>query len=107
LMVFFSVGHDPTQKDRQGPDMGTQYRSMAFYTNNQQKKVVESYIAQINAARVFDREIVTQVVPFSAFYPAEDYHQNYLAKHPNDPYIAYHDMPKIQRLKQTYPELYR
>jgi peptide-methionine (S)-S-oxide reductase len=107
LMIFFSVAHDPTQKDRQGPDIGTQYRSMVFYSSEEQKRIVESYIAQINAARVYARAIATEVVPYSAFYQAEDYHQNYLAKHPSDPYIAFNDQPKIERLKRSYPELYR
>ena len=107
LMIFFSVAHDPTQKDRQGPDMGTQYRSAVFYTNDEQKKIVETYIAQINAAKVYDRAIATQVAPYSAFYAAEDYHQEYLTKHPDDPYIQFNDLPKIERLKRQYPELYR
>jgi peptide-methionine (S)-S-oxide reductase len=107
LMIFFSVAHDPTQKDRQGPDVGTQYRSAVFYTSDEQKKIAESYIAQINKAKVYNSAIATQVVAYSAFYPAEDYHQDYLAKHPDDPYIAYNDLPKIKRLKQTYPDLYR
>jgi peptide-methionine (S)-S-oxide reductase len=107
LMIFFSVAHDPTQKDRQGPDMGTQYRSAVFYTSDEQKKIVEAYIAQINAAKVYDRGIATQVAPYSAFYAAEDYHQEYLTKHPDDPYIQFNDLPKIERLKKVYPERYR
>jgi peptide-methionine (S)-S-oxide reductase len=107
LMIFFSVAHDPTQRDRQGPDIGTQYRSAIFYTNAEQKKIAEAYIAQINAAMVYDKAIATQVVPFSAFYQAEDYHQDYLTKHPDDAYIRYNDMPKVERLKRTYPEMYR
>jgi peptide-methionine (S)-S-oxide reductase len=107
LMIFFSVAHDPTQKERQGPDIGTQYRSAIFYTNAEQKQIAEAYVAQINAAKVFDREIATKVVPFSAFYRAEDYHQDYLTKHPNNAYIRFNDLAKIERLKQRYPELYR
>ena len=107
LMIFFSVAHDPTQKDRQGPDIGTQYRSAVFYTSDEQKKILEAYIAQINTAKVYDRTIATQVAPYSAFYAAEDYHQDYLSKHPNDPYIQFNDLPKIERLKKQYPEVYR
>lgn len=107
LMIFFSLAHDPTQKDRQGPDIGTQYRSAVFYTSGEQKKILEAYIAQINAAKVYDRAIATQVAPYSAFYAAEDYHQEYLTKHPDDPYIRFNDLPKIERLKRQYPELYR
>lgn len=107
LKIFFSVAHDPTQKDRQGPDIGSQYRSIVFYGNDEQKKIAETYIAQINAAKVYDHAIATQVVPFSAFYQAEDYHQDYLANHPDNAYIRYNDLPKIERLKKTYPELYR
>src|SRR6266446_10925371 len=107
LMIFFSVAHDPTQKNRQGPDIGTQYRSVVFYANDQQKKIAEAYIAQINAAKVYDRVLATQVVPSSAFYQAEDYHQDYLAKHPDNAYIQYNDLPKLERLKHGYPEIYR
>ena len=107
LKIFFSVAHDPTQKDRQGPDMGSQYRSAIFYTSEEQKKVAESYIAQIDAARVYDRKIATQVAALTAFYQAEDYHQDFLKKHPDDPYIQFNDLPKIERLKRSYPELYR
>jgi len=107
LMIFFSLAHDPTQKDRQGPDIGTQYRSAVFYTSGEQKKILEAYIAQINAAKVYDRAIATQVAPYSAFYAAVDYHQEYLTKHPDDPYIQFNDLPKIERLKRQYPGLYR
>jgi peptide-methionine (S)-S-oxide reductase len=107
LMIFFSVAHDPTQKDRQGPDIGTQYRSVIFYTNAEQKKIAEAYIGQINDAKVYERAIATQVVPFAAFYQAEDYHQDYLTRHLDNPYIQFNDLPKIGRLKQSYPELYR
>jgi peptide-methionine (S)-S-oxide reductase len=107
LMIFFSVAHDPTQKDRQGPDIGTQYRSAVFYESDEQRKIAEAYIAQINAAKVYEHPIATQVVASSAFYQAEDYHQNYLRKHPDDAYIRFNDLPKLERLKQTYPGLYR
>ena len=107
LKIFFSVAHDPTQKDRQGPDMGTQYRSAIFYSTEEQKKIAEGYIAQIDAAKVYDRKIETQVAPLAGFYEAEEYHQNYLTRHPDDPYIQSNDLPKIQRLKKGYPQLYR
>jgi peptide-methionine (S)-S-oxide reductase len=107
LMIFFSVAHDPTQKERQGPDIGTQYRSAIFYGSAEQKKIAEAYIAQIDAAKVYEREIATEVVPYAAFYRAEDYHQDFLLKHPDNTYIRFNDLPKIERLKQRYPELYR
>jgi peptide-methionine (S)-S-oxide reductase len=107
LMIFFSVAHDPTQKDRQGPDIGTQYRSEIFYQTPEQKRIAEAYIAQINAARIYERPVVTQLVAGAPFYPAEDYHQNYMQQHPGDPYIVFNDRPKLERLKSTYPELYR
>ena len=106
LRVFFSVAHDPTQLNRQGPDTGTQYRSAIFYANDEQKKIAESYIAQLEQAKVFDRRIVTQVSPLQAFYPAEAYHQNYAALHPNNLYIVYNDAPKVEHLKQQFPDLY-
>ena len=107
LMIFLSIAHDPTQKDRQGPDIGTQYRSAIFYGNAEQKKIAAAYIAQINAAKVYEHEIATEVVPFSAFYRAEDYHQDFLMNHPDNAYIRFNDLPKIERLKHQYPELYR
>ena len=107
LMIFFSVAHDPTQKDRQGPDIGSQYRSAVFYTSAEQKKIAEAYIAQIDAAEVYDRPLATQVAPLSGFYQAEDYHQDYLKNHRDDSYVRFNDLPKLERLKQTYPELYR
>jgi len=106
LRVFFSVAHDPTQLNRQGPDEGTQYRSVIFYGSDEQKRVAEAYIAQLDQAKVFSHRIVTQVVPLSAFYPAEAYHQNYAALHPNNPYIAYNDAPKVEHLRQEFPDLY-
>ncbi len=106
LRVFFSVAHDPTQLNRQGPDEGTQYRSSIFYANDDQKRIAQAYIAQLDKAGVFPRPIVTQVVPLQAFYPAEAYHQNYAALHPNQPYIVFNDAPKVEHLRQEFPELY-
>ena len=107
LKVFFSVAHDPTQLNRQGPDHGTQYRSAIFYRDDAQKKVVQAYIDQLGAAKIYPDKIVTQVAPLVAFYPAEDYHQNYLALHPNQPYIVINDLPKVEALKTKFPALYR
>ncbi len=106
LRVFFSVAHDPTELNRQGPDTGSQYRSSIFYGNDEQKRIAEAYIAQLDNAKVFPRRIVTQVVPLKAFYPAEAYHQNYAALHPDNPYIVYNDAPKVVHLQQQFPELY-
>jgi peptide-methionine (S)-S-oxide reductase len=106
LRIFFSVAHDPTQLNRQGPDEGSQYRSAIFYSSDQQKHVAEAYIAQLNQAKVFDKRIVTQVAPLKAFYPAEAYHQNYAALHPDSPYIVYNDAPKVAHLQREYPDLY-
>jgi peptide-methionine (S)-S-oxide reductase len=106
LRIFFSVAHDPTQLNRQGPDEGTQYRSSIFYGNEEQKRIAEAYIAQLDQAKVFPRPIVTKVVPLQAFYPAEAYHQNYAALHPNEPYIVYNDAPKVEHLRQRFPDLY-
>ncbi len=106
LHVFFSVAHDPTELNRQGPDEGTQYRSVIFYANDEQKHVAETYIAQLDQAKAFRHKIVTQVVPLKAFYPAEAYHQNYAALHPNQPYIMFNDAPKVEHLKQQFPDLY-
>jgi peptide-methionine (S)-S-oxide reductase len=107
LMIFFSVGHNPTELNRQGPDYGSQYRSSIFYSNDGQKKIAEAYIAQLNAAKVYSQPIVTQLVPLQAFYVAEDYHQDYLKHHPYEPYIMINDQPKLTSLKKEYPELYR
>jgi peptide-methionine (S)-S-oxide reductase len=107
LRVFFSVAHDPTQLNRQGPDDGTQYRSVIFYANDEQKKIAEAYIAQLDKAKVFPRPIVTEVVPLKAFYPAEAYHQDYATLHPDQPYIVYNDAPKVVHLQQQFPELYK
>jgi peptide-methionine (S)-S-oxide reductase len=106
LRVFFSVAHDPTQLNRQGPDEGTQYRSSIFYSNDEQKRIAEAYIAQLDQAKVFSRPIVTKVVPLQAFYPAEAYHQNYATLHPNQPYIVFNDAPKVEHLRQQFPDLY-
>jgi len=106
LRVFFSVAHDPTQLKRQGPDQGTQYRSAIFYNSAEQKQIAEAYIAQLEKAGVFSHRIVTQVVPLQAFYPAEAYHQNYATLHPNQPYILYNDAPKVEHLRQEFPQLY-
>ena len=106
LQIFFSVAHDPTQLNRQGPDSGTQYRSAIFTTNDEQKKVAEAYIAQLNAAKVYKKPIVTKIGPLEAFYAAEDYHQDYLTLHPNQPYIAYNDIPKVENLKKVFSENY-
>ena len=106
LQIFFSVVHDPTQLNRQGPDVGTQYRSAIFFANDEQKKVAEAYIAQLNAAKVYKKPIVTKVGPLQGFYPAEDYHQDYLTLHPNQPYIAFNDIPKVENLKKIFTENY-
>jgi len=106
LRVFFSVAHDPTQLNRQGPDQGTQYRSSIFYSSDEQKRIAEAYITQLDKAGVFPSPIVTKVVPLQAFYPAESYHQNYAALHPNQPYIMFNDAPKVERLRQEFPDLY-
>lgn len=106
LRVLFSVGHDPTQLNRQGPDIGSQYRSAIFYSNDEQRRIAEAYVAQLEAAKIFAHPIVTQVVPLKGFYPAESYHQNYAERHPNDPYIVYNDAPKLTRLRQQFPDLY-
>lgn len=106
LKVFFSVAHDPTELNRQGPDDGTQYRSVIFYASEDQRRVAQAYVDQLNGAKVFARPIVTQIVALKAFYPAEGYHQDYAEHHPNEPYIAINDLPKLDHLKQTLPELY-
>jgi peptide-methionine (S)-S-oxide reductase len=105
LRVFFTI-HDPTTRDRQGPDEGTSYRSAIFYANDDQKRIAEAYIAQLDAAHAWKHKIVTQVVPLKAFYRAEEYHQDYALKNPNNPYIMVCDRPKITTLKADYPDLY-
>jgi peptide-methionine (S)-S-oxide reductase len=106
LRVFFSVAHDPTQLNRQGADVGTSYRSAIFYTNDEQRRVAEAYIAQLDAAKVFPGRIVTQLTPLKGFYRAEDYHQDYALHHADNPYIQVCDRPKIEMLKQQFPELF-
>ena len=107
LMVFFSVAHDPSQWNRQGPDTGSQYRSAIFYTSGEQKRIAQAYIAQLDAAKVYSRPIVTKVEPFEAFYRAESYHQDYLKNNPDNPYIVYNDLPKLVNLKRVFPNLYQ
>ena len=107
LQIFFSVAHDPTQLNRQGPDTGPQYRSAIFYQNEAQKRVAEAYMSQLNNAHAFRRPIVTQLNPLEAFYPAESYHQDYAFLHPNNPYIAINDLPKVENLKGLFPDVYR
>jgi peptide-methionine (S)-S-oxide reductase len=107
LQVFFSVAHDPTELNRQGPDVGTQYRSVIFYQDDTQRRVAESYIAQLDKTGTFKRPIVTKLDPLVAFYPAEDYHQDYATKHPNQSYIVSNDRPKVENLKRLFPDIYR
>jgi len=107
LQVFFSVAHDPTELNRQGPDTGTQYRSAIFYTSDEQQKIAQSTIQQLTTAHKFSAPIVTQVVPLQQFFPAEDYHQNYLALHPYQPYIMFNDMPKLDQLRKQFSGLYQ
>jgi peptide-methionine (S)-S-oxide reductase len=106
LKVYFAVAHDPTELNRQGPDTGSQYRSAIFYSSAEQKKIADAYIAQLNKAGVFPRRIVTQVVALKAFYEAEAYHQDYAENHPDEPYIAINDLPKVAELRKQLPELY-
>jgi peptide-methionine (S)-S-oxide reductase len=105
--VFFSVAHDPTQLNRQGPDSGTQYRSVIFYGTEEQQRIAQAYISQLEQARLFPAPIVTQVVPLKAFYRAEGYHQNYAILHPDNPYIAINDAPKVEHLRMQLPDLYK
>ena len=107
LQVFFSVAHDPTQLNRQGPDVGPQYRSAIFFADEEQARVARAYIDQLTKAKVYSRPIVTQVVKLQAFYPAEEYHQNFAERNPTYPYIVYNDAPKVANLKKQFPELYR
>jgi peptide-methionine (S)-S-oxide reductase len=107
LKIFFSVAHDPTQLNPQGPDAGPQYRSVIFYADDQQKEIAQRYIEQLNQTKAFPKPIVTQVTALEKFYPAEDYHQNYLALHPNQAYIVFNDLPKIEQLKNEFPSWYR
>ena len=107
LRIFFSVAHDPTQLDRQGPDWGSQYRSAVFFANTEQQRIAQAYIAQLDKAKAFPKKIVTRVDALQKFYPAEDYHQDYLILHPREPYIVYNDLPKIGNLKRVLPEVWR
>jgi peptide-methionine (S)-S-oxide reductase len=107
LQIYFSVAHDPTQLNRQGPDVGTQYRSAIFPLSAEQARVAKAYIAQLNQARVYDAAIVTKIEPNRDFYAAEDYHQDYMTLHPTQPYIVYNDLPKIDDLKRLFPDAYR
>ena len=106
LKIFFSVAHDPTELNRQGPDTGTQYRSAIFYSDPDQQRIAQAYIDQLNQARVFSGPIVTQLVPLNAFYAAEDYHQDYATLHPDQPYIVINDLPKVANLRKEFPNLY-
>lgn len=107
LKVFFSVAHDPTELNRQGPDVGPQYRSGIWYTTDAQRQIAESYMTQLATAKLFEKPIVTRLEPLKAFYEAEAYHQNYMARHPNQPYIVMHDAPKLEALRRQFAELYR
>ena len=107
LKIFFSVAHDPTQLNRQGPDVGTQYRSSLFYMSDEQQKTAKAYIDELNKAHVFSKPIVTEVVKYKAFFPAEAYHQDYAELHPDEPYIAINDAPKVVNLHKQFPELYK
>ena len=106
LQVFFSVAHDPTELNRQGPDAGSQYRSAIFFRGTEQQKIAQSTIQQLTTSGTFSAPIVTQVVPLQQFYPAEEHHQNYLALHPYQPYIVFNDMPKVEQLRKLFPALY-
>jgi len=106
LRIYFSVAHDPTQLNRQGPDVGTSYRSAIFYTSDEQKRIAQAYIAQLDAAKAFPKPIVTEVTPLKGFYRAEDYHQDYALKNPGNPYIQICDLPKISALKKQFPDLF-
>jgi peptide-methionine (S)-S-oxide reductase len=107
LQIYFSVAHDPTQLNRQGPDVGTQYRSAIFYADDTQKRVADAYIGQLDGAKAFKRAIVTKVAPLTRFFPAEAYHQDYALNHPNQPYIVFNDLPKVDNFKHLFTEIYR
>jgi len=107
LQIYFSVAHNPTELNRQGPDFGTQYRSAIFYADDEQKRIASAYIAQLQEAHAFASPIVTKLEPLSGFYPAEDYHQDFLVLHPSYPYIVFNDLPKLDNLKQLFPDYYR
>ena len=107
LKVFFAVAHDPTEINRQGPDVGPQYRSAIFYSTDEQKRIAQAYIDQLNTAKVFRRPLATELANLESFHEAESYHQNYLANHPNEPYIVYNDQPKLENLRREFPDLYK
>jgi len=107
LKIYFSVAHDPTQLNRQGPDWGTQYRSAIFFTNDEQKRVAQAYIEQLNKAQIFRKPIVTQLVPLNGFYAAEEHHQQFLDRNPNHPYIVVHDLPKLAQLREQFSAMYK
>ncbi|MGB2627263.1 MAG: peptide-methionine (S)-S-oxide reductase MsrA [Candidatus Acidiferrum sp.] len=107
LMIFFSVAHNPTELNKQGPDWGTQYRSSIFYSDEEQERIAKAYIAQLDSAKVYGQKIVTQLIPLKGFYPAEAYHQDYVMHHPDNPYVSINDLPKLAALKREFPELYR
>ena len=107
LQIYFSVAHDPTQMNRQGPNVGSQYRSAVFYLDNQQKQVAQAYVQQLRQAGAFKKTIVTQLTPLTRFYEAEGYHQNYLDRHPDSPYIIAYDLPKLMHLQAAFPSRYR
>jgi peptide-methionine (S)-S-oxide reductase len=107
LKIFFAVAHDPTELNRQGPDTGTQYRSAIFYSDEQQRQIASAYIAELKRAKAFDAPIVTRIDPLAGFYPAEPYHQHYVARHPDNAYVVVNDLPKLSRLRSAYPSLYR
>jgi peptide-methionine (S)-S-oxide reductase len=107
LRVYFSVAHDPTEVNRQGPDEGPQYRSAIFFANDKQKQVAQAYIQKLNTAKSFSKPIATQLVPLDKFYAAENYHQNFIARNPNYPYVVIHDLPKIKQLQKLFPMLYK
>jgi peptide-methionine (S)-S-oxide reductase len=107
LKIYFAIAHDPTQVNRQGPDFGSQYRSAIFFVNGEQQRVAASYINQLNQAKVFSKPIATQLVPLKGFYAAEDYHQNFIDRNPNHPYVIVHDLPKLNQLQKQLPSLYK
>jgi peptide-methionine (S)-S-oxide reductase len=107
LEVFFTVAHDPTQLNRQGPDFGTQYRSIVFYADSAQRRAAEAYVAELRSKKVWSKPVVTEIEPLTAFYEAEAYHQHYMARHPRAPYIMYNDAPKVVNLQRRLPALYR
>nr|WP_275974274.1 peptide-methionine (S)-S-oxide reductase MsrA [Argonema galeatum] len=107
LKIYFLVAHDPTQLNQQGPDMGTQYRSAIFFANDEQKRVALGYIDRLNKAHIFQKPIVTQIVPLNGFYAAEEYHQNFIDRHPNYPYVVVNDLPKLNQLQTQFPDIYK